>query len=388
MAWTQRLPSQTENGAASTSRPYNNTRNVFFRRAPVSGRNCPSRTTDRDLCFTGQMRTMAPDKSWMASRLSAQEREELEAVRARLNQQLMLASADEKPSLARANDCPCNDEDHPSRGWRPQPHHLSREQLWERIREEAMLDASSEPALASNLYSTILAHPNLERSMAFLLGNKLANPTMLGMQLMRLMQEAYEDDPSLMDACLADLQAVYDRDPACDKYSQAMLYFKGFQAVQSHRVAHWLWHKGRRALALAFQSRISEAFHVDIHPAAQLGRGILIDHATGVVIGETAVVGDNVSMLHHVTLGGSGTGRGIRHPTIGHGVLLGAGVTVLGPVVVGAGSKVGAGSVVVNDIPCHSVAVGVPARIIKRDLIKEPVRDMDQCVDFVLNYEI
>lgn len=143
-----------------------------------------------------------------------------------------------------------------------------------------------------------------------------------------------------------------------------------------------------QALALAFQSRISEAFHVDIHPAAQLGRGILIDHATGVVIGETAVVGDNVSMLHHVTLGGSGTGRGIRHPTIGHGVLLGAGVTVLGPVVVGAGSKVGAGSVVVNDIPCHSVAVGVPARIIKRDLIKEPVRDMDQCVDFVLNYEI
>jgi serine O-acetyltransferase len=133
---------------------------------------------------------------------------------------------------------------------------------------------------------------------------------------------------------------------------------------------------------------MSEVFHVDIHPAAQLGRGVMIDHATGVVIGETAVVGDNVSMLHHVTLGGSGTGRGSRHPTVGNGVLLGAGVTVLGPVTVGAGTKVGAGSVVVTDLPCHCVAVGVPARIIKRDMIKEPVADMDQCTDLILDYVV
>ncbi|GLC36489.1 hypothetical protein PLESTB_000153800 [Pleodorina starrii] len=333
------------------------------------------------------IQTMARD------RLSSGELTELEAVRARLNQQLGLATVPteyETQRTAKANDCPeCPEDDyHPSQGWRPQPHHLTKDQLWARIREEAQLDAASEPALASNLYSTILAHSNIEKSMAFLLANKLAWPTMLGMQLMRLIQDAYDDDSELMDACLADLQAVYDRDPACDRYTQAILYFKGFQAVQSYRVAHWLWQKGRKALALALQSRISEVFHVDIHPAAQLGRGIMIDHATGVVIGETAVVGDNVSMLHHVTLGGSGTSRGVRHPTIGHGVLLGAGVTVLGPVTVGAGSKVGAGSVVVTDIPCHAVAVGVPARIIKRDLIKEPVNTMDQCVDFVLNYDI
>ncbi|KAG2482591.1 hypothetical protein HYH03_018475 [Edaphochlamys debaryana] len=331
-------------------------------------------------------------------RLSAEEREEIEAVRARLDQQLMLGTSvvnaeaqAQKEELARkANDCPdCpTDDDHPSNGWRVLPHHLSKQDLWERIRYEAQRDAAAEPALASNLYSTILAHTSIEKTLAFLLANKLASPTLLGMQLMRLMAEAYEAERDLVDAALADLQAVFDRDPACDSYSQAMLYFKGFQAVQCHRVAHYLWKGGRRALALAIQSRMSEVFHVDIHPGARLGRGILIDHATGVVIGETAVVGDNVSMLHHVTLGGSGTQRGVRHPIIGHGVLLGAGVTVLGPVTVGAGSKVGAGSVVVSDIPCHAVAVGVPARIIKRDMRREPVRDMDQCVDYVLNYVI
>lgn len=128
-----------------------------------------------------------------------------------------------------------------------------------------------------------------------------------------------------MDAAIADMLAVKDRDPACEKYSQCMLYFKGYQALQCHRVAHWLWKQGRQPMAFALQSRCSELFHVDIHPGAVVGRGVMLDHATGVVIGETAVVGDNVSMLHHVTLGGSGTGRGTRHPTIGHGVLLGAG---------------------------------------------------------------
>ncbi|GIL87647.1 hypothetical protein Vretimale_14672 [Volvox reticuliferus] len=330
---------------------------------------------------TISIRPMARD------RLSSTE-VELEAVRARLTQQLGLEYYWQRISKAsECAQCPL-DEYHPSQGWRPQPHHLSKDKLWAQIREEAQQDAVSEPALASNLYSTILAHSNIEKSMAFMLANKLAWPTMLGMQLMRLIQDVYDDDPDVMEACLADLQAVFDRDPACDRYTLAMLGFKGFQAVQSYRIAHWLWRKGRKSLALAIQSRMSEVFHVDVHPAAVLGRGIMIDHATGVVIGETAVVGDNVSMLHRVTLGGSGTGGGVRHPTIGHGVLLGAGVTVLGPVTVGAGSKLGAGSVVVTDIPCHSVAVGVPAKIIKRDLVKEPVKDMDQCVDFVLNYDI
>lgn len=291
-------------------------------------------------------------------------------------------------NFKKANNCPCEDEEHPSNGWKPLPHHLSKAQLWERIRQEAQADAASEPTLASNLYSTVLAHDSIEKTLAFLLGNKLSNMTLLPTQLMTLIKDVYEDDPDIVHAALADLQAVFDRDPACDKYTQAMLYFKGYQAVQSHRVAHWLWKKGRKALALALQSRISEVFHVDIHPGARLGRGILLDHATGVVIGETAVLGDNVSMLHHVTLGGSGTGTGQRHPTIGHGVLIGAGANILGPVSIGAGSKIGAGSVVVSDLPCHCVAVGVPARIVKTNILSEPVKDMDQCCDFIFDYVI
>jgi serine O-acetyltransferase len=209
------------------------------------------------------------------------------------------------------------------------------------------------------------------------LANKLASPTLYSTQIKGIAEDVYAADPGVIDAAMADLQAVLDRDPACDKYTQALLHFKGYQAVQSHRVAHHLWAAGRRALAVMLQSRISEAFHVDIHPAAKVGRGILLDHATGVVIGETATIGDNVSMLHHVTLGGSGVGKGVRHPQIGHGVLLGAGVTVLGPVTLGPGAKVGAGSVVVTDLEAHSVAVGVPARVIKRT-VTEPCDDMDQ----------
>lgn len=302
------------------------------------------------------------------------------------------------------------DEDHPSRGYKPRPNQLSKIQLWETMRHEAAGDAMAEPSLASFLHSTVLgeycriplhlllhliqtlsaANFNIENCLSFLLGNKLSNSTVLGaVQIMGLFQEAYYDDPDIVDAAVADILAVKERDPACEKYSQAILYFKGYQAVQCYRVAHWLWNQGRKTLALAIQSRISEVFHVDIHPAAYIGKGVLLDHATGVVIGETAVVGDNVSMLHHVTLGGSGTGRGtIRHPTIGHGVLLGAGVSVLGPVTVGAGSKVGAGSVVVGDIPAHCVAVGVPAKIVKRDLVKEPVKEMDQTTGFYSDYMI
>lgn len=268
------------------------------------------------------------------------------------------------------------------------PHHPTKQQLWDTIREEAKGDADAEPTLASFLYSTLLVHASFEKSLAFTLSNKLASPTLFSTQLMKIMQDAYQEEPDLIEAAIADLLAVSDRDPACEQYTQCLLYFKGYQAVQCHRIAHLLWRKGRKALALALQSRISEAFHVDIHPAATFGRGILLDHATGVVIGETAVVGDNVSMLHHVTLGGSGTGSGVRHPTIGHGVLLGAGVSVLGPITVGAGTKVGAGSVVVTDLPCHSVAVGVPARIIKRDAKREPATDMDMVDDFVLDFVI
>ena len=192
----------------------------------------------------------------------------------------------------------------------------------------------------------------------------------------------------IVEAAVADLQAVLDRDPACVGFLQTMLFFKGFLAIQSYRVAHHLWTQGRRSLALALQSRVSQQFDVDIHPAADLGRGLMIDHATGVVIGETAVIGDNVSMLHRVTIGGSGNSTGIRHPTIGHGVLLGAGVSVLGPISIGNSSKIGACSVVLQSVPERSVAVGVPAKVVKQDKRLEPCADMDCTHDFVLDFTI
>ena len=275
------------------------------------------------------------------------------------------------------------------RRWKAAPHHLTKRQLWAKIQDEAAVHAKNEPVLASFLHMSVIMHSTMDKSLAFIVSNKLQSPTFLGTQLMRLALEAYEDEPEILEAAVADLQAVADRDPACETFVQCLLFFKGFQAIQVYRIAHWLWKRGRRSLAVALQSRTSEVFAVDIHPAATLGRGILMDHATSIVIGETAMVGDNVSMLHHVTLGGSGTGSGTRHPTIGNGVLLGAGVSVLGPIVIGHCSKVGAGSVVVTDIPSNSVAVGVPARVVKKlDKGVEPTKDMDQIQDFILDYVI
>eukprot|EP00899_Mesostigma_viride_P008594 jgi/Mesvir1/17736/Mv05593-RA.1 len=240
----------------------------------------------------------------------------------------------------------------------------SSDPLWERVREEALQDSREEPALASFLYSTILAHRSLERVLAFHLANKLSSTTLLATQLFELCSEAFFSDPYIGQAMRKDMEAVYTRDPACTSYSQAMLFFKGFQALQTHRVAHRLYNLGRRELAYALQSRSSEVFHTDFHPAAKIGQGVLFDHATGVVIGETAVIGDNVSILHHVTLGGTGKTAGDRHPKIGNGVLIGAGSTILGNVKVGDGAKIGAGSVVITDIPPYCTAVGVPARLI------------------------
>lgn len=260
--------------------------------------------------------------------------------------------------------------------------------VWASLRSDCEAAAAAEPALASFLHTTVLTHGSLARALACLLANKLASRTLLGTQLAATIEDAYASDPTLIDAAVADAGACLERDPACGGVAQCVLYFKGFQALQSHRVAHHLWRHGRRALALALQSRVSEVMHVDIHPGAVIGSGVLIDHATGVVIGETAVVGDNVSLLHHVTLGGSGTVRGTRHPRVGDGALLGAGVCVLGPVSVGAGSKVGAGSVVVCDLPPHCVAVGVPARIVKTGLTAEPSRDMNLVDDFILDWVI
>ncbi|KAL0917952.1 hypothetical protein M5K25_013061 [Dendrobium thyrsiflorum] len=236
--------------------------------------------------------------------------------------------------------------------------------VWTQIKAEARRDAESEPALASYLYSTVLSHPSLARSLSFHLANKLCSSTLLSTLLYDLFLNSLSSSPTLRSAIVADLLAALHRDPACVSFSHCLLNYKGFLAVQAHRIAHLLWTQDRRPLALALHSRVADVFAVDIHPAARIGKGILLDHATGVVIGETAVVGNNVSILHHVTLGGTGKVGGDRHPKIGDGVLIGAGATILGNIMIGEGAKIGAGSVVLIDVPPRTTAVGNPARLI------------------------
>jgi serine O-acetyltransferase len=256
---------------------------------------------------------------------------------------------------------------------------MTPDQLWSTLRAEAQLVAAQEPVLASYIHSTILHHQTLAEAISFHLANLLDSSTAPALLLREVCLDAMRSDPVIVDQLCRDIIACYERDAACEHYLMPVLYFKGFHALQSYRVAHWLWLAGRKTLALHFQNRMSEVFSVDIHPAAQIGSGIMIDHATGVVIGETAIVEDDVSMLHEVTLGGSGISRGCRrHPLIRRGVLLSAGAKVLGPVEIGEGAKIGGGSVVLADVPAHSTAAGVPAKIIGRPLVDEPAREMDQ----------
>jgi serine O-acetyltransferase len=244
------------------------------------------------------------------------------------------------------------------------PATLEEDKLWHRMRQEARWDAVKEPLLASYLYSTILSHRSLERALAFHLGNKLASSTLLSTQLCNLINDTFMEDASIRSAMREDIKAVKERDPAFVSYSHCMLNFKGYLACQAYRVAHHLWNQGRTSLALAFQSRISEVFQVDIHPAAEIGSGIMLDHATGIVVGETARIGNNVSILHQVTLGGTGAVESDRHPKIGDGVLIGAGAIILGNIKIGDGAKIGAGSIVLHDVPPCTTAVGNPARLL------------------------
>ncbi|KAL1315969.1 serine acetyltransferase 2-like [Arachis hypogaea] len=236
--------------------------------------------------------------------------------------------------------------------------------VWEAVKEEAKLEAEKEPILSSFLYASILSHDCLEQALAFVIANRLQNPTLLATQLIDIFCNVIMHDKDIQQSIRLDVQAFKDRDPACLSYCTAILYMKGYHSLQVYRVAHALWHQGRKVLALALQSRVSEVFGIDIHPAAKIGEGILLDHGTGVVIGETAVVGNRVSLMQGVTLGGTGKGTGDRHPKVGEGVLIGASATILGNIIIGEGSMIAAGSLVLKDVPPHSVVAGIPANII------------------------
>ncbi|CAM9490458.1 unnamed protein product [Ectocarpus sp. 6 AP-2014] len=253
------------------------------------------------------------------------------------------------------------------------------DEVWLSMRQEAKRAAEKEPLLVSFVYSTILNQKTLEAAVAFHLANKLAGPHMLSTQVQALVREYFADAGTPLRRTLRrDIIAVRERDPACDSYHDCLLYFKGFQALQTHRVAHWLYHTGRHALAFYLQSQVAQEFQIDIHPGAKFGEGVFIDHGTGIVVGETAVVGDDVSMLHRVTLGGSGVKSADRHPKIGNGVLIGAGACLLGNIKVGKGTQIGAGSLVATDLPERCVAVGVPAKVLGQGKKRKPALAMDQ----------
>jgi serine O-acetyltransferase len=259
---------------------------------------------------------------------------------------------------------------------RTAPHPASSDPIWKQVRDEAGRTARAEPLMAGYLHAAILNHDSLEGALSFHLAQKLGCVAMSSMTVQRLLRSAFDADVEIGAAVRADMTAVFERDPACTSLLEPILYFKGFHALQSHRVAHHLWTQGRRSLASFLQNRISEAFGMDIHPAARIGRGIMIDHGTGVVIGETAVVEDDVSLLQGVTLGGTGKETGDRHPKVRRGALICAGATVLGNIEIGECAKVGAASVVLKDVPPRCTAVGVPARIVG-SCCEEPARAMD-----------
>ena len=257
----------------------------------------------------------------------------------------------------------------------------SDKQIWLLITEEAKLSIAEEPLLSEFYQRTILDHSDLDSSLSYNLANQLSGSGIPFTTIEKLILDALTADSGIGDSARLDIIANVERDPACDKHLMPLLYFKGFQAMQLYRISHWYWCNGRVALALFLQNQVAEIFAVDIHPGARMGSGIMIDHATGLVVGETAVIGDNVSILHSVTLGGSGRGNGDRHPQVGSGVMIAAGAKIIGNVKIGNGVKVGAGSLVIESVPPHVTVVGVPARIVGARLKGPPSFDMNQHLD-------
>ncbi len=252
------------------------------------------------------------------------------------------------------------------------------EDIWQTIKKEAIEQAEHEPVLASFFHSTIIKHDSLCAALSYILANKLSTAIIPAMVVREIIEEAFEADPCLVKCAILDICATVNRDPAVEHYATPLLYLKGFHALQSYRVANWLWHQGRRDLALYLQNQISVVYQVDVHPAAAIGSGIMFDHATGIVIGETAVIANNVSILQNVTLGGTGKECGDRHPKICSGVLIGAGAKILGNIKIGEGAKIAAGSVVLHPIPAHRTAAGVPAKVVGMPSSENPSFDMDQ----------
>lgn len=250
--------------------------------------------------------------------------------------------------------------------------------VWARIRAEAEDIIRREPELGGFITSTVLNHDRLERAVGARVAARLDHVDVPRSLIWQAFEEASEADPEIGQAIRADLNAVVERDAAAHRAIEPLLHFKGFHAIQAHRLAHWLWKQGRRDFALYIQSRASNVFQVDVHPAAPFGKGVFFDHATGIVIGETAVVGDNVSLLHGVTLGGTGKTDQDRHPKIRNGVLIGAGASILGNIEIGHCSRVAANSVVLRDVPPNVTVVGIPARIVGASPCAEPAQSMDQ----------
>lgn len=250
--------------------------------------------------------------------------------------------------------------------------------VWAQICTEANEAIRAEPLLGGLIHNSVLHHDSLDRALAYRMAMKLASGEMSEQLIREIADQAYARDAELSAAARADLMAVYERDPACLRLLQPLLYFKGYQALQAYRVGHWLWTQGRSDLAFFLQMRISEVFSVDIHPNARIGRGLMIDHAHAIVIGETAVVGDNVSMLHSVTLGGTGKEVHDRHPKVGDGVLIGAGAKILGNIRIGNCSRIGAGSVVLTEVPPSTTVAGVPAKVVGEAGCAQPSVSMDQ----------
>ncbi|GAA6189408.1 serine O-acetyltransferase [Litorivita sp. NS0012-18] len=252
--------------------------------------------------------------------------------------------------------------------------------VWTRILEESRQAVTDEPLLGGLVHGCILHHETLEDALSYRFAQKLASGEMSEQLLREIADAAYAADPELGQAARADIIAVFERDPACHRYIQPLIFFKGFQAIQAYRIGHWLWRQGRRDLAYFVQMRVSEQFGVDIHPACRVGKGLFLDHAHAIVIGETAVVGDNVSILHSVTLGGTGKEDEDRHPKIGNGVLIGAGAKVLGNIEIGHCSRIAAGSVVLADVPCCKTVAGVPAKVVGEAGCDQPSVSMNQLI--------